>query len=55
MLTLTMVYWLERWPYKAESVHQWWFEPNTLSVVSSFTTLMLPNLPEKHSVAYMWT
>ena len=49
-----MVYWLERWPYKAESAQQWWFEPNALSVVSGVTSLILANLSEKHSVAYIW-
>ena len=39
---------------KAESAQQWGLEPNTLSVVSGVTTLMLANLPEKHSVAYIW-
>ena len=47
------MYWLERWPSKAESAQQWWYEPKALSVVSGVTTLMLPNLPENHSVAYI--
>ena len=49
-----MVYWLECWPFIAELAQQWWLEPNTLSVVSGVTTLMLANLTEKHSVAYIW-
>ena len=31
-----------------------WFDPNALSVISGVTTLMLANLPENHSVAYVW-
>ena len=47
----SVVYWLERWLCKAESAHQWQFEPNTLSGVSGVTTLRLANLPEEQSVA----
>ena len=50
----SLVYWLERWPCKAESDRQWWFEPSALSVVSGVITLMLASLPEKNSVAYIW-
>ena len=49
-----VLYCLERWPCKAETAQQWWFEPNALSVVSGVTTLRLANLPEKHSVAYIY-
>ena len=51
----SVVYWLERWPSNAMSAQQWRFESNTLSVVSGVTTLRLANLPEKFSVAYIWT
>ena len=39
--------------YSGESAQQWWFEPDTLSVVSGVTTLTLANLFKKHSVAYI--
>ena len=31
-----------------------WFESNTVSVVIGVNTFGLANLPEKHSVAYIW-
>ena len=50
----SVVQWLERWPWKAKSAQQWWFEPNSPSVVSGVATSRLANLPEKNSVAYIW-
>ena len=50
--SLSVVYWLERGPYKAELAQQQWLEADTPSVGRGVTALSLANLFVKHSVAY---